>query len=209
MRTLVLCDDYWHPARVVRAGLAPLAEVGFELDWIEHAAEWSAERMRSYPVVLLTKMNHTSAIDQSPWIDNTVQAAFLDYVREGHGLLVIHSGSASNTDLPTMRGLMGGAFLHHPPQCAVTVEPHKQHPLTSHAESFTLVDEHYHMILDDEQADVFLTTRSEHGTQPGGWTRREGAGRVCLLTPGHNLDVWLQPSYQAVIANALRWCHRA
>jgi hypothetical protein len=28
---------------------------------------------------------------------------------------------------------------------------------------------------------------------------------VCLLTPGHNVDVWLHPSYQALIQNALRW----
>jgi type 1 glutamine amidotransferase len=55
---------------------------------------------------------------------------------------------------------------------------------------------------------VFLTTTSEHGTQPGGWTRTEGEGRVCVLTPGHNLEVWLQPSFQALLLNTLRWCSR-
>ena len=54
--------------------------------------------------------------------------------------------------------------------------------------------------------DVFLTTSSEHGDQPGGWTRVEGADRVCLMTPGHILEVWLHPSYQALIRNGLRWC---
>jgi type 1 glutamine amidotransferase len=209
MRTLVLCGDYWHPAGIARAGLAPLAELGFAFDWIEHVSDWSAERMHDYPVVIFTKTNNVSATDQTPWVDDTVQAAFLDYVRQGKSLLVIHSGSAGYAEMPVLRSLMGGTFLHHPPQCQVTVEPRPGHPLTSSAASFTLVDEHYHMALDDEQADVFLTTRSEHGAQPGGWTRLEGAGRVCLLTPGHNLEVWLQPSYQAVIANALRWCHHA
>ena len=47
-----------------------------------------------------------------------------------------------------------------------------------------------------------------HGTQPGGWTRQEGAGRVAVLTPGHNVEVWLHPSYQTLIGNALRWCAR-
>ncbi|HEY0734398.1 MAG TPA: ThuA domain-containing protein [Herpetosiphonaceae bacterium] len=209
MRTLVLCDDGWHPARTARTGLAPLAESGFAFDWIEHADEWSAERMHDYRVVLLSKMNHVSAVDQRPWVDETVQAAFLSYVRRGNSVLVLHSGAAGYAEMPLLRGLMGGAFLHHPPQCRVTVEPHADHPITSSADSFTLVDEHYYMILDDEQADVCLTTRSEHGAQPGGWTRMEGDGRVCLLTPGHNVEVWLHPAYQAVIANALRWCHRA
>ena len=60
--------------------------------------------------------------------------------------------------------------------------------------------------FDDPEADLFLTTRSEHGAQPGGWTRLEGDGRVCVLTPGHNVEVWLEPNYQVLIANALRWC---
>ncbi|HJZ49594.1 MAG TPA: ThuA domain-containing protein, partial [Roseiflexaceae bacterium] len=96
--------------------------------------------------------------------------------------------------------------LSHPPQCLVAVEPRQPHPLTAGSAAFALIDEHYVMALDDAQADVFLTTRSEHGAQPAGWTRQELAGRVCVLSPGHNLDVWLHPSYQALIGNALRWC---
>ena len=61
------------------------------------------------------------------------------------------------------------------------------------------------MCLDDENLDVFLTTFSEHGTQPAGWAHTRGEGRVCVMTPGHNLDVWLQPTYQQLLLNALRW----
>jgi uncharacterized protein len=205
MRTLVLCDDYYHPARTPRAGLAPLADHGWEFDWVEHAGEWSAQRMRAYPAVILTKSNDVSALDRSPWADEEVERAFRDYVREGRGLLVIHSGLAGYDKVPALRQLAGGVFAHHPPQCQVTVEPQQGHALTSGAEPFTARDEHYFVQVDDGQADVFLTTVSEHGRQPGGWTRAEGAGRICVLTPGHNLEVWLQPSYQTLIENALRW----
>jgi uncharacterized protein len=64
------------------------------------------------------------------------------------------------------------------------------------------------MALDDPQAEVFLTTTSEHGSQPGGWLRTQGAGRVCVLTPGHNLPVWQHPSFQALLGNALDWSCR-
>ena len=94
----------------------------------------------------------------------------------------------------------------HPAQCPVTVEPVAGHPLTQGSVRFTAKDEHYFMALDDTQADVFLTTTSEHGTQPAGWTRTEGGGRVCVLTPGHNVEVWLHPAYQALIRNGLHWC---
>jgi type 1 glutamine amidotransferase len=206
MRTLVLCDDYWHPARTARAGLGALHDSAFEFDWIEHASEWSAERMAEYPLVVLTKANNISATDQQPWVTEAVEQAFLAYVRNGNGLLAIHSGTAGYAELPVLRGLLGGVFISHPPQCMVTVVPSANHPLTAESAAFTLKDEHYHMAFDDKQADLFLTTTSEHGSQPAGWTRREGQGRVAVLTPGHNLEVWLQPDFQTLIGNALRWC---
>lgn len=209
MQTLVLCDDRWHPAQVARAGLAPLEAQGARFDWIEHAGGWSGERLRAGPAAILTKSNHVSADDHRPWVSDEVQQAFLDYVQQGNGLLVIHSGLAGYDQLPILRGLLGGTFTHHPPQCPVTVEPRAGHELTAGAEAFTLVDEHYFVELDDRAADVFLTTTSEHGAQPAGWTRAVGDGRVCVLTPGHNLEVWLHPAYQAIIHNALRWCSRA
>lgn len=208
MRVLVLCDDYWHPARTPRAGLAPLAANGFAFDWIENAGDWSAERMAEFPVVLLTKSNDVSASDRTPWVTPAVEAAFAAYVRGGGGLLIVHSGLAGYADTPLLRELLGGVFASHPPQCPVTVAPIEGHALVAGSAPFTLTDEHYMMDMADAPGEVFLSTTSEHGTQPAGWARAEGAGRVAALTPGHNLEVWLHPAYQALIANALRWCGR-
>jgi type 1 glutamine amidotransferase len=205
MRALVLCDDHWHPAGVPRAGLGALGDSSVAFDWIEHAGDWSAERMAAYPLVVLTKANNVSSTDQQPWATDEVQAALLEYVRRGNSLLAIHSGTVYQHQR-VLRGLLGGVFVQHPKQCPVLLEPQPGHPLTSGVAPCTLVDEHYVMDMDDAQADVFLTTRSEHGEQPGGWIRTEGAGRVCVLTPGHNLEVWLHPSFQALLHNALRWC---
>ena len=208
MKTLVLCDDRWHPARVPRAGLGPLAEAGFSFDWIEHASEWSAARMAAYPLVVLTKSNHVSFSDHQEWMTAEVQAAFADYVSRGNGLLAIHSGTASYQEAQTLRELLGGVFVQHPEQCAVTLEPRANHHLTTDVAPCTVHDEHYFMTLDDSSVDVFLTARSEHGAQPAGWTRTAGTGRVAVLTPGHNLEVWLHPAYQRLMLNALRWCGR-
>jgi uncharacterized protein len=206
IRALVLCDDKWHPAETVRRGLEPLRAAGFEFDWIENAQDWSPERMDRCSLVLLSKANQVSADDHNPWMSQAVQAHFVEYVRKGNGLLVVHSGTAGYLNLPVLRGLFGGAFIQHPPQCQVTITPVAGHPLTAGSAPFTIQDEHYFMALDDDQADIFLTTTSKHGEQPGGWTRSEGAGRVCVLTPGHNLEVWLQPEYQTLLRNGLRWC---
>jgi type 1 glutamine amidotransferase len=206
MHVLGLCDDYWHPARVVRAGLELLQKEGFVFDWIENAADWSPLRMSDYPLVVLAKSNNISSTDQAPWMAEPVQQAFREYVRSGRGLLGLHSGTAGYTETPVLRALLGGVFAHHPPQCPVTVVPQEGHSLTAGSAPFTLQDEHYFMELDDIQAEVFLTSTSEHGSQPAGWVRTEGTGRVGVLTPGHTVEVFLHPSYQALIRNVLTWC---
>ena len=138
-----------------------------------------------------------------------VQQAFVDYVEAGGGLLAVHSGTAEYRETPVLRRLLGGVFTHHPKQCPVTVTPLADHPLTAGAESFTLMDEHYFMEMDDVEVDLFLTTSSEHGEQRGGWAHEVGSGRVCVLTPGHNVEVWHDPSYQTLLKNGLRWCAQA
>ena len=208
MKTLVLCGDYWHPAQVPQKGLEALKDTEFKFDWITTAHAWSSECLAAHPLVILTKSNNVSATDQTGWMLDAVQAAFADYVRKGNGLLAIHSGTAEYDQAPVLRSLLGGVFSHHPDQCLVTVKPREGHPLSAGSDSFELKDEHYFMALDDPQVDVFMTTQSEHGEQPGAWRRLEGNGRVAVLTPGHNVEVWLHPSFQALLLNTMRWCSK-
>ncbi len=206
MRTLVLCDDRAHPATLTRGGLAPLAGSGYEFDWIEDPDTWSAEAMRQYRVVVFSKANNRSTTDAAPWAAEQEGSAFADYVADGNGILFLHSGTALYDDSPSLCRLMGGTFAGHPPQCEVTVEPAAGHPLTAGCTRFAGRDEHYQMAMNDPHVELFLHTASEHGTEPGGWTRTHGKGRVCVLTPGHNLPIWLQPSYQRLLRNCLAWC---
>jgi len=220
MRVLVLCDDTWHPAATVRQGLARLqaARGGarsspsgrrLAFEFLEDGAAWSAARMGEFPLVILAKANIMSAKNHQPWLGVDLQQAFPDYVRRGNGLLVIHGGTSRYEKLPAMNALLGGAFVRHPEQCLVTVEPEPRHPLAAGVSPFTVRDEHYFMAMGDPQADVFLQARSEHGVQPAGWTRAHGKGRVCVLTPGHNLEVWLNPGFQRLLSNALNWSANA
>ncbi len=208
MKILVFCDDRWHPARTVRRGLEPLAGDQLQFDWVEDARLWTPDGLVGYPLVILSKSNNVSSTDESEWMSLPVQQALANFVRSGGGLLVIHSGAAGYAETTILRPLLGGVFLYHPEQCPVQVIPREGHPLTSDSQTFTEKDEHYFMEIDDPGLDIFLTTASEHGTQPGGWTRLEGRGRVCVLTPGHNLEVWLNPSYQALIRNSIVWCYQ-
>lgn len=210
MRILVLCDDKWHPAATPRAGLAPLAGDAFRFDWLEDGAAWPAVRLDDYAVLLLTKANNRTATDVTPWLTPDAEARLVAYVQRGGGLLVVHSGTVGYGESPALDTLIGGSFDHHPPQCDVTVAPVGSHPFTAGVAPFTVRDEHYfmrmntHMAQDRPAFTHFLTTTSEHGVQPAGWVHRDH--RVCVLTPGHNVEVWLQPNFQRLLTNGLRWC---
>lgn len=65
-QVLVLCDDKWHPADRVRAGVDALGKEDFSFDVIENAREWSAARMDEYPLVLLSKADHITAANNEP-----------------------------------------------------------------------------------------------------------------------------------------------
>ena len=204
VRAQVLCDDAWHPVEVVQRGLQPLADGGVEFEFVSNAAKWSSSSLNGFPVVIVAKGNHVSSNDQRPWLTLENQSTLRNFVRQGGGLFVIHGGTCYR-DLPEMRGVTGGAFLHHSDQCLVTLKPKPRHALTRGVEAFTEMDEHYQMVLDDAHADVFLRSRSQYGEQPSGWTRSESDGRVCVLTPGHNPEVWRNVSFQTLLRNGLRW----
>lgn len=203
-RALVFCEDAWHSGALIQQGLSALAGAPFDFDFTTGNDEWSPAQLTNFSVVVIAKANHVSANDQRPWLTEKTQIVFRNFVRAGGGLFLIHSG-ASYRDLLDMRGVIGGAFLSHPDQCPVTIQPKPGHPLAANVAAFTVHDEHYFIALDVREADVFLRTRSEHGTQPAGWIRTEGEGRVCVLTPGHNREVWLHPEYQTLVRNGLAW----
>ncbi len=208
MDTLVLCDDTWHPAALIQQGLSGLEAQGFQFDWLEDARQYSAAQIAALrsALVVLAKSNNASSGDETPWMTDEMQAAFGAYVRRGNGLLAIHSGTAGYLETPLLRNLLGGVFTHHPEPCPVHFEPLDGHPLTAGVAAFGAQDEHYFMAMSDPQADVFLMSRSAHGQQPAGWRRREGQGRVAVLTPGHTPEVWQHPSFQTLLLNCLQWC---
>jgi len=206
MKVWAICGDHWHPANTVRQGLNKLENGEFQFTITEQLEDFDAERLKDYPIVMVCRANSQSDEEKEFWMNEAVQQAFEHYVERGGSLLAVHAGTAGYKEPGVFRRLIGGAFVHHPEACTVTIHPDKQHPIAEGVEEFSVHDEHYFMEWEDPVADLIMTTVSEHGAQPGGWTRTYGRGRVCVLTPGHEAEVWTHPSYQKLLRNALYWC---
>lgn len=215
-KMLVLCDDLWHPAEVIEKGLVPLVGDRYQLDFVKTAKDiLTPEMIGEYPLILCCKSNSVTSGNPAPWFEDTVTEVmggeFRRYVEQGGAFLAVHSGNVFLGEGQGVREyteLVGNRFLSHPLRCTVTLHKEKDHPiLRGVPDSFQIRDEHYQIELLAQDADVFLVSASESGgRQPAGYTREIGAGRLCVLTPGHTLSVWKNSSFQRIFLNAAAWC---
>jgi len=223
MRVLLLCDDFYHPGQVAVDGVAPLAQKGFQFDIISSANDFSKDILPQYPVVLMCKMDEVSQTDKQSWKTDAVQKAFTDYVEGGGGLVAVHSATVNGKNTEALDNLIGCRFKGHPNNCPVTVQPIKPHPVTEGVGLFCETDEHYRIEITAPDADVLLASysppqgeESKYEQEPyfntpaaiyaAGYVRACGKGRICVLTPGHLLPVWLNSQFQQLLTNALKWC---
>lgn len=207
---LLLCDDIWHPAEVIELGIKSLASL-YNFTVVKTAKDiLTPERIAKYPVIICSKGNVVNAANNAPWFEENVTEVcpkeFEEYVKNGGGFLSLHSGNTSREGDP-YANFVGNYFVGHPPRCTVDVKMTALHPIANDMKDFQIRDEHYNINLTATDADVFCKTFSNTGgEQIGGYTRNIGKGRLCVLTPGHTLDVWHHTEFEKLLCNAINWC---
>jgi type 1 glutamine amidotransferase len=151
------------------------------------------------------------------------KAAFIDFVRSGHGFVGVHSATDTFYKWPEYGDLVGGYFDGHPWHQLIMVEVvDPQSKLVNFLDkSFQVSDEIYqikdfkadtsHVLLKLDPASVDLNKESVHRRDYGwplAWTRMMGKGRVFYTALGHEEAVWNDPRYQTLLLNAIRWVTR-
>jgi len=223
MRILLFCNDRHHPGHVPIEGMEPLKEKGFTIDVITDTADFDPAIIHGYDVLVMSKNDDTSNTIHSSWKTAAVQDAFVKYVESGGGLLVTHNGTVAGEETDKINRLVGARFIMHPNRCPVTVGSVKPHPVTKNVGMFCEEDEHYRLEILVDDIDIIVTSYApsqgnvdKYETDPyrnypahiapSGYVRTQGKGRVCVLTPGHLLEVWLNLEFQKLLENGLRWC---
>lgn len=214
VNVLLLCDDVWHPAEVIRRGLQDVQDKEFHFDIICTAKDMlTPEFISQFPVIINCKGNAISAANREPWFEDGVTEVgideFAEYVKAGGGFLSVHAGNTAQRTTPNNNkyvDFIGNSFVKHPPRCEVKYTVEKVHPITEGVNDFALRDEHYELADLADDIDVFLKSTSEKGgTQVAGYTRELGAGKIVVLTPGHTLWVWQNEEFRKLLFNAIRW----
>ena len=208
MKILVICDDFYHHEEVIKPGLAFLQDehdVTYATDMSKYSL--AEKPLSGYDIVIVAKDMHISKSNQESWLNKEVEKQFEDFANNKGGIIFLHAGAVLCKHSQIIKNISGCSFADHPEQCPVDHCITAVHPIIADASDFTEKDEHYFIDFIAKDADIFLKSRSNHGIQPAGYTRiHNGSGRVCVLTPGHNLSVFQNEQYKKIIKNAVNWC---
>jgi type 1 glutamine amidotransferase len=208
---LVLCDDYWHPAEVIRRGFGCLKTDKFRFDFVMDAKDvLSVEMLKSFKAIACCKGDQLNASNQGVWFQDDVTEVGVkelkDYVTSGGGYISLHSSNTAKKDSAYGK-FVGNYFLGHPKRCNIDIQITGDHPIVKGIKDFSIRDEHYQLDCFAEDTVELFKSRSEAGgIQTGGYAREYGGGRLCMLAPGHILSVWEHPSFQQLLLNVLCWC---
>jgi len=130
----------------------------------------------------------------------------IDYVRNGGGILAVHSASASFKRKSAFFELLGGRFVGHGKVQSLKFRPLRE-DLFEGIDAFTIVDELYRHEF-QPKVEVHWLASAAGEEVPAVWTHRFDAGRVCYLMPGHLGYSLRHPAVQQIIQRGLTWVMR-
>ncbi|MDR1641362.1 MAG: ThuA domain-containing protein [Clostridiales bacterium] len=205
VKTLVLLNDYWHPRSSIEPAIPTIfPESQFEVTVTENPEDIGP----GFDLIVNFKDGIANTQIPTPnWYEGPLDGLIADLVLGGCGYFGIHCGIANvPKESRVFTDILKGRFLNHPPACPVYFEPAEGHPLTDGAKAFDVTDEHYNVEVLSKETSVLGWSRSSHGKFPALWAHKAGKGKVCAVTPGHTLEVLLNPEYSKLLRNAALWC---
>ena len=212
MRRALVVRGGWaghSPVEATEMFLPGLADAGFDVEIAEDLDVYTDAG----------KLAATDLIVQC-WSMGTVTPAQCDglvtAVRNGTGFSGWHGGVvATFQDSPDYLRMVGGLFLHHPPEFehyeVRIVRSQADHPIVAGLPDFAVHTEKYWM-LSDSLNTVLATT--EFGppdgptTMPVAWTRNWGAGRIFFSAIGHRTEDLWDPAVYTLTHRGLVWASR-
>jgi len=180
----------------------------FTVDLADTYDVFTKENLAKYDVILLNNTTHM----QFPL--PAQQAAFLDFITEGKGLVGFHAASDNFGRHPDCRAVVGGEFAGHPWNAGGTWAfklDDSEHVLNKafDGKGFWHTDEIYQynpqtyegtkalrvlVSLDMNQNEVSKLINDGPREVPVSWLRKAGEGRVFYTNFGHREDTFSKPA---------------
>jgi putative membrane-bound dehydrogenase-like protein len=198
LSVLMLGDTGHHrPVDFAKILTRALAKSGIRIDYTANVADLTTARLAGYDALAIFR--------DSGDLPPTAEAALVDFVEGGKGLVAIHCASHCFRNSDRYTTLVGGRFLRHGEGVFRARIIDAQHPAMYGVKSFESWDETYvHDHLGDDLRVVMV--RDEEGAgEPYTWVRDQGKGRVFYTALGHDERTWNNQGFQRLLEQGLRW----
>ena len=164
---------------------------------------------------LLSNFNTFGQKNPGPVWGAEMRRAFVDYIRNGHGLVVVHAGSAGFYDWPEFQQIAGATWGKSTSHGRMhTNEIHilaTGHPVTTGLEDFATFDEFWQssQFAANALALASVNPKPEFGgtgkPEPIAFATRLGAGRGFTLLLGHDTRAMASPGFKALLCRGTAW----
>jgi len=176
----------------------------FTVDVTEHPEQCDAATFAKYDA-LLSNWNAWGKVAVTNWPAAT-RTAYLDFIRGGKGLVVIHAGNSTFYDWPEYQQAGGASWKlretgHGKPHEFTVKFTDPAHPVTRGLEPFRTTDELW-MKPGIHPAAKVLATGDD---QPLAVTTAFGKGRGFALLLGHNAAFMATPGFQTLLLRGTEW----
>jgi type 1 glutamine amidotransferase/HEAT repeat protein len=185
----------------------------FRVDVTNHPENGDATIFAQYDA-LLSDWNTFGQPKVKEW-PAAMREAFLSFVREGRGLVVVHSGSSSFADWEEYQKLAGsrwGDQTGHGPVHRFEVKiADPGHPITRGLGAFKTTDELWHRTFVQPDIHVLATAysaREQAGSgndEPVAFVKNYGRGRCFNLILGHDARAMESAGFQALLQRGAEW----
>jgi len=199
IRVLFLGDQGHHRPADRFAQLEPvLRPRGVELVYTEKLADLAPATLAAYDALAVY-----ANIDVLP---PEGEAAILEFVRGGKGLVPLHCASYCFRNSPAWVDLVGAQFQKHGTGEFRTAILAPGHPVMQGFGGFKSWDETYVHTKHNDRGRTVLEERVEGDHhEPWTWVRSEGAGRVFYTAWGHDQRTWAHPGFQNLVERGIRF----
>lgn len=189
----------------------------FEVD-VREPGLLTSEALAPYDVILSNWNAYGLDPVSSAWPEAT-RSAYLDFVRQGKGHVVVHAGGSSFEDWDeyarlTLAAWKAGRSSHGPVHVFPVRIDDPSHPVTAGLAPFTIRDELWNRPGTVEGAEVLASSfsaRDKEGTgewEPAVLAGGFGKGRSLTILLGHDAEAMDNPGFRALLLRAVEWAAR-
>ena len=159
--------------------------------------------------------------DYAQKISPEAQADYLDFLKAGKGVVILHHAIAAYPQWPEYEKILGGRYYLQPKTLVNGVEKLRSrakegahiavkvadasHPVTRGLQDFEIDDETYFGYDVAPDSHVLLSTTNTNNAPTLAWSRSYQGARIVYIQLGHDHLAYENPNYRKLVAQAIRW----